>query len=131
MFKAKILRKGNDSGVGGRSKGPGKTKRVKIGVKVEMIEFDQETCSVRVRGRNLTENPWIPVTKYSQPEGLMCANLRFARAGFFLSNLQVIDTYVNSQGILHNYKSLSCIPGKNVPNSADFALHGDHSTQEK
>jgi len=56
--------KGNDSGVGGRSKGPGKTKRVKIGVKVEMIEFDQETCSVRVRGRNLTENPWIPLGSY-------------------------------------------------------------------
>jgi len=56
--------KGNDGGVGGRSKGPGKTKKVKIGVKVEQIEFDQETCTVRVRGRNLTENPWIPLGSY-------------------------------------------------------------------
>merc|ERR1719350_104922 len=29
-----------------------------------MIEFDQETCTVRVRGRNLTENPWIPLGSY-------------------------------------------------------------------
>ena len=47
----------------GAKKSNVQTRRVKIGVVVEDIDFDHEQCTVRVRGRNITENNWIPVKK--------------------------------------------------------------------
>lgn len=48
----------------GAKKSNVQTRRVKIGVVVEDIDFDHEQCTVRVRGRNITENNWIPLGSF-------------------------------------------------------------------
>jgi len=43
-------------------------KKVYIGVVAEAIDFDSEACTVRVRGRNVTENKFIPLGSYHSLE---------------------------------------------------------------
>jgi len=54
-----------------KNKISGVRKKIRVKIKIEQTEFDPKSYKVRVRGKNQTENPYIPLGSYHTIEILL------------------------------------------------------------